>query len=71
MIKKIILLPFSILRMLLGVGLRCIGLLTGAIMGMFHFVFGRIFGSIFGALAGLLLGGKHVGIRVFPRHKKK
>jgi hypothetical protein len=69
MIVKVLLLPFWVLQKTFGLIFTCIKLITALGSGIFRFTLGRVVGTIIGALAGALLGGKHVGIKIFPKKR--
>lgn len=71
MIGKVILLPFWIVKKTLSLVFGVAKLVVGTITGAVGFVFRHVLGTVFGALIGLFFGSKHIGLRIFPKRKKK
>lgn len=71
MLIKIILLPFSLVKRLLGLVFGIIKMILSLIFGSGKFIVSRVFGTAFGALIGFVLGSKSVGIRFSGKKKPK
>ncbi|MBD3242356.1 MAG: hypothetical protein GF331_17330 [Chitinivibrionales bacterium] len=71
MIVKVLLLPFMLVKNLLGFVFRILGLGLGAILGVIRFVFSHTLGAVIGATIGFLLGRKHVGVTFGRRRSRK
>jgi hypothetical protein len=71
MLKKIILLPFSLVTSAVGLVFNIVKLFFSSLFGIGRFVFSRIFGTAFGALVGLFLGGSHIGVKFWKKKKTK
>lgn len=70
MLVKIIMLPFTIVKGIVGLIFGVIKLFVSTIFGIVRFIVSRVFGTAFGALIGFFLGSGSVGIRM-PWKKKK
>ena len=70
MLIKIILLPFTLVKSILGFIFGIIKLFFTTIFGVIRFIVSRVFGTAFGALIGFVLGSKHIGIRFWKKKKK-
>jgi hypothetical protein len=71
MLIKIILLPFTLVKKVLGLILGIVKLFFSTVFGVLRFIVSRVFGTAFGALIGFLLGSGHIGVRLWKRKKKK
>ncbi len=71
MLIKIILLPFMLVKKILGFIPGLIKLFFSTVFGIIKFIVGRVFGTAFGALIGFLLGSSHIGVRLWKKKKKK
>lgn len=71
MLVKIILLPFTLVKKILGFILGIVKLFFSTIFSIIRFIISRVFGTAFGALIGFLLGSGHIGVRFWKKKKKK
>lgn len=71
MIVKVLLLPFVLLKNVLGLVFRIISLGLGAVLGVIRFLFSHTLGAVIGATVGFLLGRKHVGVSFGRRRSRK
>ncbi len=70
MILKVLLLPFMVLKNVLGLVFRIVSLGLGVIVGVIRFLFSHTLGAAIGATIGFLLGRKHVGVN-FGRRRSR
>ena len=70
MLVKILLLPFTLVKNIIGLIFTIIKLLFSGVFGILRFIFSRIFGTVFGALIGFVLGTKFVVGRSNSKKKK-
>ncbi len=71
MIKKIILLPFALVKFVAGLVFKVVSTLGGVVFSVVRFIFNHVIGTALGAIIGLLFGRKHVGFKLFSGKKKK
>lgn len=70
MIGKIVSLPFWIIFKVAGMLFGSIKLVFTIVTSLLRTILGHVFGAIIGGTVGFLFGRKHVGIKIFPGHKK-
>ncbi len=70
MLVKIIMLPFTLVKGIVGIIISIIKLIVSSVFGVVRFIVSRVFGTAFGALIGFFLGSRSVGVRM-PWKKKK
>jgi membrane protein YqaA with SNARE-associated domain len=71
MIGKVVLLPVVLVKGVVGLAVGILGFVMSGLMGVVRFVLNHVLGTLFGAIVGFMLGRKHVGIKLFPDHRKK
>ncbi|MGD9201959.1 MAG: hypothetical protein PVI26_10375 [Chitinispirillia bacterium] len=71
MIFKIILLPFTIIKLTVGFIFGIVKFIVFAVFGIFRFIISRIFGTVFGALIGFFFGGGSLKIRMPSKKQNK
>ena len=64
MLIKIVLLPFTFVKNIIGFIIGIIRLILGVIFGLGRFVAHRILGTAFGAIIGFFLGSGHIRMRM-------
>lgn len=71
MVGKVLLLPFALVKGIVGLVAGVLGFVVRGVAGTLKFVLNHVVGTLFGAVIGFLLGRKHVGIKLFPKRRKK
>ncbi len=70
MLIKILLLPFTLVKNVIGLIFKIITLSFSGVFGIFRFIVSRVFGTVFGALIGFVLGTKFIGGRSNSKKKE-
>jgi hypothetical protein len=71
MLVKILLLPFNLVKNIIGLIFKIIRLLFSGVFGILRFIVSRMFGTVFGALIGFVIGTKFIGRRSNSKKKEE
>jgi len=70
MIRKSLFFPVWMVKTIIGLIISLVKMVLSLGFGTFRMIIGRLFGVFFGALIGFFLGKKHLSVKLFTGKKR-